>query len=80
MSDEKPQEKSLSEKTMLSLHLVIIIMGLAIWTIRLSDKVDTHEIAMAEFKVLAATGREERLKLERRIYDLEIALKNKKDK
>lgn len=60
----------ISDRTLISLHLVIILIGLAVWISRLGDKVEQHERVSRKLP-----------KLERRLWVLEerLGLKHEDD-
>lgn len=61
----------LSEKTLVSLHLVIILIGFAVWLIRLGDKVEQHEKILIDMVSVQKDSLKTNNKIDRRLYRLE---------
>lgn len=67
----------ISERTVISLHVAVILIGVVVWNVRLGDKVDTME--KEKIEQVARREKAERVHSnhERRIYRLESILKLK---
>ncbi len=61
----------LTDKTLISLHVVIIIIGFAVWLIRLGDRVDQHEKVLTDFTVVQKEIVRTNNKIDQRLYRLE---------
>lgn len=68
------EKHEISEKTFLSLHVVITIIGLTVWMIRLDDKVSFHEKVITEIRSYKKQVRRDAIRLDKRLYQVETKL------
>lgn len=68
---EEADVAKISDKTVLSLHMVVILMGFAIWIIRLGDHVDENTKQLEHVLEVQKEGRAAREALDRRVIHLE---------
>lgn len=73
MNHDEPKMK-IGDKTLLSLHVVVMMIGMAIWIVRVSDKVDSHEVAINEFIRYQRDATERRLQNQLRMLTIEAKL------
>jgi hypothetical protein len=68
----------ITEKTLLSLNVVMLIIGMVVWNIRLNDRVDRHEEDISEIKNHMRSVARVKSDVEMRLYVIEDRLKIKR--
>lgn len=74
------QTYHLNENTVVSLQLVVVLLGFAVWLIRLGDRVDQHDKDLAEISITQRQCSDTMIGLEQRLYRTESRLKMQHDR
>lgn len=64
----------LTENTVLSFNVVVVVLSLTIWVVRLSDRVEAHDKYIAAVPERKKEADEIHKDLDRRLYRVEVKL------